>query len=160
MFADIVRKPLYHILLSTDTCPRTITSPDKPLLFTILPSHAFSTCVVSFCIYLNASLYASFTPQCIKQHRVKLDINSFKRQLSDGYRIQSYKLDKKPDPKGTYRIPRMLRNLIESLELDRNDQTVNLKHRTLFLFLFSRAMFNRRMKRQVKFASKDPSLVA
>lgn len=110
MFADIVRKPLYHVLLSTDTCPRTITSPDKPLLFTILPSHAFSTRVVSFCIYLNASLYASFTPQCIKQHRVKLDINSFKRQLSDGYRTQSYKLDKKPDPKGTYRIPRILRN--------------------------------------------------
>lgn len=64
MFADIVRKPLYHVLLSTDTCPRTITSPDKPLLFTI-PSHAFSTRVVSFCIYLNASLYASFTPPYI-----------------------------------------------------------------------------------------------
>lgn len=110
MFADIVRKPLYHVLLSTDTCPRTITSPDKPLLFTILPSHAFSTRVVSFCIYLNASLYASFTPRCIKQHRVKLDINSFKRQLSDGYRTQSYKFDKKPDPKETYRIPRILRN--------------------------------------------------
>lgn len=101
-----------------------------------------------------------FHASIYKQHRVKFNINSFKRQLSDGYRIQSYKLDKKPDPKGTYRIPRMLRNLIESLELDRNDQTVNLKHRTLFLFLFSRAMFNRRMKRQVKFASKDPSLVA
>lgn len=91
MFADIVRKPLYHVLLSTDTCPRTIMSPDKPLLFTILPSLAFSTRVVSFCIYLNAPLYASFTPRRVKLRRT----NSMETHSNDNRLMDiAYKLNK------------------------------------------------------------------
>lgn len=99
MFADIVRKPLYHVLLSTDTCPRTITSPDKPPLFTILPSLAFSTLVVSFCIYLNAPLYASFTMYKRTSQTIIVQTRSNDNRLNrfGRYRyVQSYKLVKKP----------------------------------------------------------------
>lgn len=103
MFADIVRKPLYHVLLSTDTCPRIIMSPDKPLLFTILPSLAFSTRVVSFCIYLNAPLYASFTPRRVKLRRT----NSMETHSNDNRLMDiAYKLNKKRSREPTRKLDR------------------------------------------------------